>query len=61
MSPPIANARFLRHVLGCFILATAIAGVAASYALLAVTLTPPTATLVMFMPGWAQSRPFAQA
>jgi hypothetical protein len=51
MSPSIANARFLRHVLGCFILATAIAGVAASYALLAVTLTPPTATLVMFMPG----------
>jgi hypothetical protein len=50
MSPPMANARFLR-VLGCFILATAIAGVAASYALLVVTFTPATSTLALLLPG----------
>jgi hypothetical protein len=51
MSSSIANAQFLRRILGCFILTTAIAGVAVSYALLAVALTPPTSTLAMFMPG----------
>jgi hypothetical protein len=51
MSSPIANAQFLRRLFGCFILTTAIAGVAASYALLAVALTPPTSTLALLMPG----------
>jgi hypothetical protein len=51
MSSPIANAQFLRRVFGCFILTTAIAGVALSYALLAVTFTPPTSTLALLLPG----------
>jgi len=51
MSSPIANAQFLRRVFGCFIFTTAIAGVALSYALLAVTFTPPTSTLVLLLPG----------
>ena len=50
MSSTMANAQFLRRVFGCFILATAIAGIAATYAVLAVTLTPPTSTLAMFIP-----------
>jgi hypothetical protein len=51
MSSPIANAQILRRVLGCFILTTAIAGVAVSYALLAVTFTPTTSTLALLLPG----------
>jgi hypothetical protein len=51
MSSPIANAQFLRRVFGCFLLTTAIAGVALSYALLAVTFTPPTSTLALLLPG----------
>ena len=51
MSSPIANAQFLRRVLGCFILTTAIAGVAVSYTLLAVAFTPATSTLALLMPG----------
>jgi hypothetical protein len=51
MSAPMGNAQFLRRVLGCFILTTAIAGVAVSYVLLAVTFTPATSTLVLLMPG----------
>jgi hypothetical protein len=51
MSSPIANAQFLRRVFGCFILTTAIAGVALSYAVLAVTFTPPTSTLALLLPG----------
>jgi hypothetical protein len=51
MSPPIANAQLLRRILGCFILTTAIAGVAASYTLLVVTFTPATSTLALLLPG----------
>jgi hypothetical protein len=51
MSSHIANAQFLRRVLGCFILTTAIAGVVATYTLLAVTFTPATSTLVLLLPG----------
>jgi hypothetical protein len=51
MPSPIANAQSFRRLLGCFILTTVIAGVAASYALLAVALTPPTSTLALLMPG----------
>ena len=40
MSSPITHAQFLRRVLGCFILTTAIAGIVVSYTLLAVTFTP---------------------
>jgi len=51
MSAPIGNAQFLRRVLGYFIFTTAITGVAVSYVLLAVTLTPATSTLALLMPG----------
>ena len=51
MSSPMANAQFFRRVFGCFILTTALAGIALSYLLLAVTLTPPTSTLALLLPG----------
>ena len=50
MSSPIANAQVLRRVFGRFILTTAVAGVALSYSLLAVTFTPPTSTLALLLP-----------
>jgi hypothetical protein len=51
MSSPSVNAQFLRRVFGCFVLTSAIAGVAVSYALLAVTFTPTTSTLALLLPG----------
>jgi hypothetical protein len=51
MSSPVAHGQFIRRVLGCFILTTAIAGIVVSYALLAVTFTPTTSTLALLIPG----------
>jgi hypothetical protein len=51
MSSSITNTQFLRRVLGCFVLTTAIAGVVVSYTVLAVTFTPATSTLALLLPG----------
>jgi hypothetical protein len=51
MSSPITQARFIRRIFGCFILTTTIAGIAVSYALLAMTFTPTTSSLALLIPG----------
>jgi len=51
MSSPIAHTQFIRRILGCFILTTAIAGIVASYMMLAVTFTPTTSSLALLIPG----------
>ena len=51
MSSSIANAHSSVAFLVVSFLSPAVAGVAASYALLAVTFTPATSTLALFMPG----------
>lgn len=51
MSSPITHAQFLRHVLGCLLLTTTLAGIVVSYTILAVTFTLPTSTLALLMPG----------